>query len=98
MNRDKIDYLYILIAISETTGEITPFIVPSYALGHRRHVQITSEPHQYRGKLLSEYRHNWAVIDQVYDIRQRFYFTQAGQLPLFDFGAAVTAVTNEVIQ
>jgi hypothetical protein len=83
MNPDKIDFLYILIALSESTGEITPFVIPSYALGHRRHVQITSDPAAYRGKLLAEYRHAWDIIPDVYEIRRRYQFARFGQLSLF---------------
>lgn len=80
----RTDFLYILIALSDSTGEITPFIAPSYALGGRRHIALTSEPHKYNGKLLAGYRHNWDIVNEVYVIRRRFQMTAAGQLSLFE--------------
>jgi hypothetical protein len=94
LNADRIDFLYILIALSESTGEITPFVTPSYALGHRQHVQITSDPDRYRGKLLAIYRHAWDVVGDVYEIRRKYQFAAAGQLSLFD----IAPPNGEVLQ
>jgi hypothetical protein len=81
LDAKKIDFLYILLAIDET-GKVTPFIVPSWAIGNRQHVQITSPPEHYTGRLLVGYRHNWAAVDQVYEIARKYELVRAGQLSL----------------
>lgn len=77
------DRLFILIALSQETGQIVPFIVPSWALGDRTHVQLTSSPERYQGKILASYKFAWIQARVTYDVVKRFQAIAAGQLSLF---------------
>lgn len=75
-----VDSIVILVAIAEAPYF---FIVPSWILGTRHNVHITSHPLAYRGSF-APHLDNWGAIEAGLALRQMY----AGQLPIFTGGIA----------
>lgn len=70
-----VDSLVILIAVDQ--GQGYPFIVPSWLLGFRHNVHLTSHPAKYRG-YFAQFLNNWLWVDVALAVRSHY----AGQLVL----------------
>lgn len=64
-----VDSLVILIALDH--GQAYPFIVPSWLIGLRHNVHITSHPEKYRG-YFARFLNNWEWVNVALAIRARY--------------------------
>lgn len=68
-----VDSLVILIALDH--GQVYPFIVPSWLIGLRHNVHLTSHPEKYRG-YFARFLNNWEWVNVALAIRAKY----AGQI------------------